>query len=587
MSNSDDLVLLLERDSDTSSGVIIGCNQAFRKASGYSNEQLLGLSVTGLFPEEDHAEILRNAILGAGSLRAELMCSRQSGDTFVIGMHLMPAPARMPGKPCFVILGRDITVAFRGRQMQDSIQRLLAKVFSSVDSAVAIVNSAGRIVMTNPRCELLLGYGPTGLVGKSTLELMAPDQRASVATTIQRHLNDGVDVNYAASVARADGSLLAVRFTSVIAVTSDTKKFRIVTLRPDAVDTTKIRSESVGRIKLVGLEEVRAALGKRWPALALRAMAAAEKVIKRNCGPEDSYSRVDDTSFLVCFGTLSEEESSFRAAMIGREIRNKLIGLGEDPESTYVRAVAAVVRFPDQVKAGGPLSAVLLDGLDKQLGRLEQEARLTLRNVMAEAAFELEPAFGRGLGRPVASQVVISPKTERQLVTALFALPQQEANAFDVDGFLLGLAAQHAVASLAQGDTSPVLVKISFDVFASRASTERLFGLCAKIDPRVAARLVIILSSLPNGLPRTRLQDCINRLRPFCHGVGYHLDELADLAQIDLSNSFNPIVIFPVMRAARVHRPDLRSCSPHCKAGGRRFSFVGSPRRRTPPLFGR
>ena len=554
MSDSDDLVLLLERASSTGPGVIIGCNQAFRRASGYSNEQLLGRAVTDFFPEEDHAEILRNAILGSGSLRSELVCSRLGGEPFVIGMHLMPAPARIPGKACFVILGRDITTAFRGRQMQDSIQRLLAKVFSSVDVAVAIVNSVGRIVMTNSPCDVLLGYGPNGLVGKFTLELMPPDQRASVATTIKRHLNDGVDVTYTASVERADGSRLAVRMTSVIAVTSDTKKFRIVTLRPDTAETIKIRSESVGRIKLVGLEEVRAALGNRWPALATRAMAAAEKVIRRNCGPEDSYSRVDDTSFLVCFGALSEEEAAFRAAMIGREIRSRLIGQGEDPENAYVHAVAAVVRFRDQGESDSSLQALLLEGLDKQLGRLEQEARLTLRTVMAGATFELEPALGRGRGPPLASQVVIAYKTERQLLSALSALPQQESTAFDLDGFLLGLAAQHAVASMAQGDTSPVLVKVSFDIFASRATTERLFALCAKIDPRVAARLVIILSSLPNGLPRTRLQDYVNRLRPFCHGVGYHLDELSHLDRIDLSNSFNPIVVFPVT-ACRASTP--------------------------------
>lgn len=557
MSNSDDLVLLLERDSNTSPGVIIGCNQAFRKASGYSNEQLLGRLVTDLFPEEDHAELLRNAILGPGTLRAELMCSRLSGDTFVLGMHLMLAPPRMPGKHCFVILGRDITVAFRGQQMQDSIQRLLAKVFSSVDAAVAIVNSAGRIVMTNPHFDLLLGYAPNGLVGKSSLDLVPPNSRASTAAAIEHQMSDGSDVTYSGSVVRADGSTLSLRITSVIAATGDTKKLRVVTLRPDTVETIKIRSESVGRIKLVGLEEVRAALGNRWPALAERAMATAETVIKRNCGPQDTYSRVDDTSFLVCFGALSEEESSFRAAMIGREVRNRLIGQGEDPENAYVRAVAAVVRFPDQGETDSSLQALLLGGLDKQLGRLEREARLTLRDALASSACDLVPVFGRD-GRPVASQVFMPHKTERHVLSALSALPPKEANAFDMDGLLLGLAAQHAVMSLAQGDTGPVLVTISFDLFAARATTERLFALCARIDPRVTARLVILLSSLPNGLPRTRLQDCINRLRPFCRGVGYHLDELADLPRIDLSNSFNPIAVFPVTACSASAPSELR-----------------------------
>ena len=107
-------------------------------------------------------------------------------------------------------------------------------------------------------------------------------------------------------------------------------------------------------------------------------MAAAESVIKRHCGPQDSFSRADDTSFLMCFGALSEEEFSFRAAMIGREIRNRLIGQGEDPDNAYVRSVAAVVRFPDQRESNAAFQATLLNGLDKQMQRLEQEARQTL-----------------------------------------------------------------------------------------------------------------------------------------------------------------------------------------------------------------
>ena len=57
---------------------------------------------------------------------------------------------------------------------------------------------------------------------------------------------------------------------------------------------------------------------------------------------------------------------------------------------------------------------------------------------------------------------------------------------------------------------------------------------------------MLLLSSLPEGVPRSRLQDCVNRLRPFCGGVGYQVDEVAELPEIDLSNSFNPIVVLPV-----------------------------------------
>lgn len=548
MSNSDDIVLVLERGTgaQANDASIIGANDAFRRASGYSNEQVLDHAVADFFQSGNHAETLMNAVRGNGSLRGELACSRADGGSFMLGMHLMPAPARTPGRDCFVILGRDITAALEARQMQDSIQRLLAKVFSSVDAAVAIINSGGRVVMTNPGIDLLLGYKPNGLVGRVSIELVAPGSRTLVAATLKQHIKDGGTTTYSAPFLRMDGSELLLRITSVTAATGDAKQFRIVTLRPEAPAMPRVRSESVGRIKLVGLEEVRTALGDRWPAAAERAMATAETVIKRHCGPQDSFSRADDISFLMCFGSLNEEESSFRAAMIGREIRTKLIGEGQDPENAQVRALAAVVRFPDQDESGTELNAVLLDGLDQQMERIEREARQTLANAMTSTVFDVEPAYGRAPAEMVASQVFIPPKLERELHCALSALPLKESQAFDLDGFLLGLAAQHAVASMARGDITPVLVRISFDVFATRVSTERFFGFCAKIDRRVTARLVVLLSSLPSGLPRSRLQDCVNRLRPFCRGVGYQVDDAADLPEIDLTNSSNPIVVLPV-----------------------------------------
>jgi len=62
----------------------------------------------------------------------------------------------------------------------------------------------------------------------------------------------------------------------------------------------------------------------------------------------------------------------------------------------------------------------------------------------------------------------------------------------------------------------------------------------------MTGRLVLLLSSVPNGVPRTRLQDCVNRLRPFCRGVGYQVDAPAELPELDPTNSFNPIVALPV-----------------------------------------
>jgi hypothetical protein len=51
-------------------------------------------------------------------------------------------------------------------------------------------------------------------------------------------------------------------------------------------------------------------------------MESAEVVLKRRCGPQDSYSRAGDTSFVVCFGGVSEQEASFRAERNAAALRS-------------------------------------------------------------------------------------------------------------------------------------------------------------------------------------------------------------------------------------------------------------------------
>ena len=158
-----------------------------------------------------------------------------------------------------------------GKADAGSIQHLLAKVFSSVDAAVAIVNGAGRIVMTNRGCDLLLGYAPNALVGLRLRSRLWPLMHGlSHRGVIKQHKADEHDISYSSTVLRADGSELEV--SSVLRDRDDPRRKKIPhrhAVRSIAGGTggPDMRSESVGRIKLVGLDGVRAALGidgRRW-----------------------------------------------------------------------------------------------------------------------------------------------------------------------------------------------------------------------------------------------------------------------------------------------------------------------------------
>ena len=553
MDRSDDIVLLLEESG--ADAIVTGCNAAFRRASRYTEDQIRGRPVAALFPHGSDAATLLHAIRSRSSLHTEMACARADGGTFMLGLHVMPAHGSESDRFAFVVLGSDITASVEARQMQGSLEGLLATVFICVDEAVVIVDHSGRILMTNPQTDRLLGYKPNALVGRNTLDIVAPWSRAATAATRQHYIELGTQACYSVPLLKADGSELPARVTSVPVEREGRKRFRILTLRSARPEPPALRIESAGRIRLVGLEDVRTALGPRWPAVAERAMATAEAVLKRRCGPHDSFSRVDETSFLICFSETSGVDASFRAAMIGREIRERLIGQGNAPETAFVRTIAAAVACPSGPdETAETMRASLLDGLDAQLQHIEQEGRQTLRAAITSATCDVEPLRGRNPEDRIGGLVCLPEVLERKLTCALASLPQHESEAFDLDGLLLGMAAQKAIAALASGDTNPLLVALRFEVFHSRAATERYMLSCQKLDRRVASRLIFLLTGLPEGLPRTRLLEWINRLRPFCRGVGFQLDNLTRLSQVDLSHSDHPIIAVPATALAGLSR---------------------------------
>ncbi len=147
-----------------------------------------------------------------------------------------------------------------------------------------------------------------------------------------------------------------------------------------------------GKIRLIGLDGVKEALGSRWAAVAARAMASAEHVIKRRCGPRDTWSRTADGGFLICFADTTEDEAAFRAAAMGREIRTRLVGDGETEEAAHVFAVAAAVDVPNVRGRSVDMRATAInERLNSRLAEIEARARETLSQAAHITSCRLEP----------------------------------------------------------------------------------------------------------------------------------------------------------------------------------------------------
>jgi len=539
LDESDNIVLVLEQSGDASVGlVVVMTNDAFCRKSGFTPAELVGRPFLDLVaPDADAATgaAMLQSALARQSYRSELLCAHRSGAPFWLGLHLMPVGQSSP--PCCVLLGRDITEARRERQQHSATQALLAKVFMSVQAAVGIADDHGAIMMTNPALDNLMGYRPGGLVGKVALDLVAPAFRAGAAAARQRHAELGQNYTLETKVLRGDGSELQVDFTSIMVHRDDLRRFQILTVsarlphganRPDNVHVA-------GKIKLIGLEEVRAALGPRWPAVSSRVMASAEHVIRRRCGSSDSWSRTPDGGFLICFGDATEQEAAFRAAVIAREIRVRLIGEGEQAQTAYVTAITGSVELPDQPDRSPDMLAVAIgERLAARLTEIEGRARETLRQAIDSATCEMTAVRSRQMGEIVGHFATLPRTLEHALDCALAALPMRESQAFDLDRLVLGVAAVQVVGKLAAGNAHPIMVAVDFEVFLDRQRTERYVAACQQLDPRLRSRLILVLAGMPSGVPKSRVLECVMRLTPFCHAVGFQA-EAVELPPVEFS----------------------------------------------------
>jgi PAS domain S-box-containing protein len=531
LDDSEDLIVVLEQVGDAADGLMVAAtNDAFCRASGHKPADLIGVAFRSLAASEASPATWaasEQSVRDRQSFRSELLCTRPNGTSFWLGMHLMPV-ARST-RPCSVLLGRDITASLRDRRQQAAIQGLLAKVFVTVRAAVTIVEEHGLIAMANPACDRLLGYPPGGLIGKTSIELIAPSVRSALLEARGDQVANRQDYTVETLMLHADGSEIPVDLASTLVEREDLKRFRIMTLTPRAGNepAQPMAVHVAGKIKLIGLEEIKASLGSRWPALAARVMQTAEHIVKRRCGPRDSWSRTDDSGFVIIFGDLNEAEATLRAATIARDIRARLIGEGEQPSTAQVTAITTPVDLPQGAERSPAVVAEAIgERLNARLGEIEGRARETLRQLVKGATCELTPLHSRQQFKNVGDFATLPRALEQRVQGALMALPSREGETFDYDRFVLRAAVDKLVGRIAGGNLLPIFVSVDFEVFMDRRCTERYIAACQSLDVRFRQHLVLVLSHLPDSVARTRVLDCVTRLRPFCQMVAFQTDGL-------------------------------------------------------------
>ena len=191
---NDDLSLfrkLLDSSSDAIEVVdqttlrYLDVNETACRELGYSREELLSLSVHDIDPDMDTDSLfmIGEQLAGSGFARFETTHRRKDGSTFPVEVNMGTVTLEKTYRLGIV---RDIT---EHKQAAEALRQSEAKFRALVETTSDLIWEAdrnGHLIYVSPRSEVLLGYKPEEVVGRSPFDFMPPAEVQRLAKAFSK-----------------------------------------------------------------------------------------------------------------------------------------------------------------------------------------------------------------------------------------------------------------------------------------------------------------------------------------------------------------------------------------------------------------
>jgi PAS domain S-box-containing protein len=193
-------------------GHLIDYNTAFKKSSGYADEELRGKVFLDFVHPEDHAMVLEKYRTEYSEeelpLIYEIRGVNKKGEC--IPLELSVSTYKKKGKVIGIeVIHRDLTERKKAEMSLRESQGRFEGLFIGNPEAAAYLDPDYRIQDVNPRFEKLFGYSLKEVKGKHINDVVVPDDRREEGETLDRDARKGYV--YRNTVRRKkDGSLVQV-----------------------------------------------------------------------------------------------------------------------------------------------------------------------------------------------------------------------------------------------------------------------------------------------------------------------------------------------------------------------------------------
>ncbi|MBR0779634.1 PAS domain S-box protein [Bradyrhizobium diazoefficiens] len=170
--SSDDSIVLQTLD-----GTVIGWNAAAERLYGYTAEEAIGQPTSMLLPPDGREEgkhYLARIARGERIEHFETVRLRKDGSPVEISVSLSP----IRGSDGEIIgssgTARSLTEARRTERALRQQLEERRQLFDASQDLIMIMDSRGHIVQISPSCEIILGYRPDEMIGRSGVDFIHP-----------------------------------------------------------------------------------------------------------------------------------------------------------------------------------------------------------------------------------------------------------------------------------------------------------------------------------------------------------------------------------------------------------------------------
>jgi diguanylate cyclase (GGDEF)-like protein/PAS domain S-box-containing protein len=195
---------------ETVEGRILECNTAAAKIYGYTKDEMIGLTLADLVPEE-FAKTLPQVISEKETTHGIFVprISKKKDGT-IFPTEIASKIINIAGKPRLIAYIRDITKRKEAEKKLRKARKMFASLFNSNPEAVLYHDKEGRILNINLRFTELFGYTPKETIGRKIDEgMIYPANKIGEGKVLTQKAFNGFS-DYETIRKKKDGTLIPV-----------------------------------------------------------------------------------------------------------------------------------------------------------------------------------------------------------------------------------------------------------------------------------------------------------------------------------------------------------------------------------------